>query len=517
MRFLRKHWKKLVVALLFAGSFAAAVAVAPIAGGSLQGEVAPSRFSEPEFRFRLSAPPNLVAAAFSPDGRLLATTGYNVHSYVEMLGPVRVWDVHSGRQLAEIPVHSGTDWYGGVGFTDDGRRLIVFEPNERLLVADPLTGKPDERVMKFIREWGDVRPFGLSPDGRFLVGQVRKAPSDEEPPLALLDLENGRKRVLPVHSDSVAFSPDSRLLASVDNDRHIVLLDAYTGQQRWRIKEPVTWPFRLSFTPDGRRLMSVNGASPPYHVPGNTIPIEVSSWDAATGARLFLSDPYESGIAAPWAYVSRDGIFCATFPDGRSRDLKVWNVMSKELKVVYRPPGSQQVHCLQCSSRGDRAAATIDARKDEGTDEGYKIALFDLRTGQTLAVVPGRNPLFSPDGQFLVVEESIETRPPPSRQHDVRVSILDAATGRVRLRLNGKGREPNHVSGASEGLLFSPSGETLVIGCSDGSLELWEMPVSQPTGKSVEVPLATLVGLLAVLAALSYRSIASRRRTRLVN
>ncbi len=52
---------------------------------------------------------------FSPNGRWLASTSFDGH--------VGLWDVHDRRQLALLPGHLGNAW--GAAFSPDGRRLAT--------------------------------------------------------------------------------------------------------------------------------------------------------------------------------------------------------------------------------------------------------------------------------------------------------------------------------------------------------------------------------------------------------
>jgi WD40 repeat protein len=56
-----------------------------------------------------------TAVAFSPDGRLLATTGGD--------GAVKLWSVSTGRTLHRL--EGGTNWLCSVAFSPDGKTLAA--------------------------------------------------------------------------------------------------------------------------------------------------------------------------------------------------------------------------------------------------------------------------------------------------------------------------------------------------------------------------------------------------------
>src|SRR5438046_961720 len=64
-------------------------------------------------RVRLTAPEVLVFAAFSPDGKIIATKSKQLvptRSGMNPNGPIRLWDVDSGKQIALFPEEGMFVW-----------------------------------------------------------------------------------------------------------------------------------------------------------------------------------------------------------------------------------------------------------------------------------------------------------------------------------------------------------------------------------------------------------------------
>ena len=55
---------------------------------------------------------------------------------------------------------------------------------------------------------------------------------------------------------AVAFSPDSKMIASTSPDRTILLWDAATGKGPRKLKGPADWRPGLAFSPDGMMIVS---------------------------------------------------------------------------------------------------------------------------------------------------------------------------------------------------------------------------------------------------------------------
>ena len=107
----------------------------------------------------------------------------------------------------------------------------------------------------------------FSPDGKTLaLGCWQAAGKWPPPPLTLWDTATGELRVrmeaLAMVTYCLAFRPDSRVLASGGGwDGSVCLWDTATGKQlrRYPVGPPAGTIRDLAFTPDGRRLLTLNG------------------------------------------------------------------------------------------------------------------------------------------------------------------------------------------------------------------------------------------------------------------
>ena len=290
----------------------------------------------------------------------------------------------------------------------------------------------------------EVTSVAFSPNSKILASGSR------DNTIKLWDVTTGiEKMSLVGHSSevtSVMFSPDGKTLASGSNDKTIKLWDVKTGIEKMSLVGHSSEVTSVMFSPDGKTLASTCSYG------------SIKLWDVVSGERI-RSLPGHVGSFTSLAF-SPDG---KTLACGYPYSIKMRDVTSGEVKGSF-PVKNYSVDSVAFSPDGDTIAIA-----------GYAgpIKLWDVASGKVKGSVPGygaggaTSVAFSPNGETLATSNSWGRT----------ILLWDVANCTKKGTLSGHG-------GWVTSVVFSPDGMTLASGSRDRSIKLWNVETRRENVRS---------------------------------
>jgi WD40 repeat protein len=299
-----------------------------------------------------------------------------------------------------------------------------------MLLLDVPTGQ----ILLRFRPHGPILrdTIAFSPDGKILASINRGGQSHC---VRLSDVANGQViRELYGHAgriDSLAFSPDgNRLVSGGEDDKTVKVWDVARGEQLRTYRGHTERVRCVAFSPDGQRVASA--ANDGY----------VRVWDATKSQEAHIV-PGTSNVNGSIA-VSPDGKFIARVP-----------LPPRDPPLPYQLP--YNLH---------RPVAALLSPYAEFLTHSAPLVLMDMRTGQksrtlrtySLSGFPVASLAFSPDGRRLA----------SAYRNEVQVWEVATGTTLVRLLVEPENRQHN-------GLAFSPDGQRLAFSGNQSTVEVWDL------------------------------------------
>jgi WD40 repeat protein/uncharacterized caspase-like protein len=379
--------------------------------------------------------------AFSPDSRLLATSGGN--------NSVRVWDVTNGREVQALTGATGSFMaslgINFIGFSTDGRKLVTISDSIR--VWDTSSWKEVSTIQTSALGYGGYTGgsggVALSPDGSQLV-RVENDEIKFIDPMSGKELKSVSLPDAQFHNLELAFTVDGRLLAAGAEDKKLRIWDLTSKSER--VKTSIQSDFAIiKFSSDGRLAA----------VADNYV---VHVWDTSSGKEVSTINVPNSGV-----YQEHGGVFAAFTPDGKRLATSGFGTQT----YVWEVDTGKQVQQL----KGRTNMAYAVAFSEDGTQltAGGRTR-WDLRTGQGRRLSSSNTDkqlgMPSPDGKLIAMFT-------PNRSE---VTIYDASSGKTLQTLNRA-----NFDGGVERVYFSRDGRSLAViyTTSKGVQQIGRMPSSE--------------------------------------
>lgn len=297
----------------------------------------------------------VTIATWSPDGKYIASSDENT---------IQVWSATPGREMLTYQGLSSLDGSG-----DYGVAALAYAPNGQYIVAS------GDSKNKTIQVWS-------AKNGTHILTRAGVA-------------------------TSLAWSPNSALIASVQTDNAIYIWNALTGQQLLVYKGHQTIIQKVSWSPDGKSLVSAD------------IEGHIQIWDASTGKlRTSLTDPQHDLFALA---LSPDGHFLV---EGSS-SLNVWNLATG--KIVYTYKGqSTMIYAA--------ASWSPDSKRIASASTDHTVQVWDATTGaHPLTYRNHHEKVFlvawSPNGKYLTSASNDMPR--------CSIQVWNASTGKTVATYDG--------------------------------------------------------------------------------
>jgi WD40 repeat protein len=238
----------------------------------------------------MAHPGGVLFAAFSPDGRRIATTAKD--------NKVRVWDWQAGTavELGALPLPAAT-----VVFSPDGQRVATASYDQTARVWDAANGAKTLELKHASRVTSAI----YSRDGRRIVT------ASQDKTAQVWDAATGAKIGAPLqHAMTVnfaAFSPDGARVVTACADGQARVWDLAGGRELFHVQHQAEVR-SAQFSNDGSRLVTASADG------------TARVWDAAS--QFLVGDPMQHGGVVYFAAFSNDGRRVATA--SKDQTARVW-------------------------------------------------------------------------------------------------------------------------------------------------------------------------------------------------
>jgi WD40 repeat protein len=369
----------------------------------------------------------VFAVAFSPDGGILASGGYD--------DTLLLWDVETGELLYE-PFTEHSDSILSLAFNPAGNMLASSSMDHDIILWELDRGS----LPKLHSD--SILSLAFSPDSKLL------ASSAKDNSIRFWDIQSRQPYGQPItgldsSQRNLAFSPNGNFLAAYCDGICLWDIQSSSLMMKWNANSEL-YPSQLVFNPQGEMLASGDGG-------GN-----IRLWNTADGSQIGQTLPAFEGEVFALGF-SEDGNMLYAANAYNSRML-TWDLNTGEKTYLPLVSSGDVGYLMRFSLDGKLLSA--------GTAGGSwnDVLIFDTSSGQALF-----EPLKGHTGSVFTLAFSADNHILATGSADHTIRLWDVVSGQTMgMPLTGH-------SDSVVAMAYSPDGLVLVSASGAGPIRIWEM------------------------------------------